>query len=119
MNTHYFDDETLMAFADGELDEATTLRVEAALETDEALAERLAVFLDSRIAVASAVKPLIDEPVPAAVDDQELHTEGSSGISYWEGAINVSGRVAGRDVKGRGYLEMTGYSGPAMGNILR
>lgn len=64
MNIKHFDDETLMAFADGELDEATTLRIEAALENDDVLAERLAVFLDTRSAVASAMKPLIDEPVP-------------------------------------------------------
>jgi hypothetical protein len=67
MTMDYFDDETLMAFADGELDEATALRVEAALEHDEALAERLAVFLDTRLAVASAMRPLIDEPVPDAL----------------------------------------------------
>jgi hypothetical protein len=67
MNIKHFDDETLMAFADGELDEATTLRIEAALENDEVLAERLAVFLDTRSAVASAMKPLIEEPVPDAL----------------------------------------------------
>lgn len=62
-----FDDETLMAFADGELDEATAARLEAALEEDELLAIRLAEFLESRIAVASAMKPLINEPVPEAL----------------------------------------------------
>lgn len=44
MIMEHFDDETLMAFADGELDEATSLRLKKALESDEALAERLAVF---------------------------------------------------------------------------
>ncbi|MCZ7888928.1 anti-sigma factor family protein [Agrobacterium salinitolerans] len=67
MTMEHFDDETLMAFADGELDEATSLRLEMALETDEALAERLAVFLDTRVALAAAMKPLIDEPVPDAL----------------------------------------------------
>jgi anti-sigma factor RsiW len=62
-----FDDETLMAYADGELGDETTARLEAALETDEALAARLAVFLDSRATVASALKPLIHEPVPEAL----------------------------------------------------
>ncbi len=61
----------------------------------------------------------IDLAVTAALDDQELHTEQSSGISYWEGAIDVTGSVKGREVRGRGYLEMTGYAGPAMGNLLR
>lgn len=67
MTMEHFDDETLMAFADGELDAATSQRLETALETDDALAERLAVFLDTRLAVASAMKPLIDEPVPDAL----------------------------------------------------
>ncbi len=61
----------------------------------------------------------LDLSVNAAVDDQELHTEQSSGISYWEGAIDVGGQMDGRAVQGRGYLEMTGYSGPAMGSLLR
>ncbi len=67
MTMEHFDDETLMAFADGELDAATSQRLETALEADEALAERLAVFLDTRLAVGSAMKPLIDEPVPEAL----------------------------------------------------
>ena len=37
-----FDDETLMAFADGELDDATTQAVERAMETDDALVMRVA-----------------------------------------------------------------------------
>lgn len=67
MSNEHFDDETLVAFADGELDDATSERLEAALETDEALAARLAVFLESRDVLASAMKPLIDEPVPDAL----------------------------------------------------
>lgn len=61
----------------------------------------------------------LDLSVAAAVDDQELHTEGASGVAYWEGAIDISGRSRGRDIKGRGYLEMTGYAGAAMGELLR
>lgn len=67
MKKHKFDDETLMAYADGELDNETASRLEAALETDDALATRLAVFLDSRAAIASALTPLIHEPVPEAL----------------------------------------------------
>lgn len=51
------------------------------------------------------------------VDGQEL-VGPRSGVSYWEGAIEVRGRRAGQPVTGRGYLEMTGYSGPAMGDLL-
>jgi predicted secreted hydrolase len=61
----------------------------------------------------------VDLQVEAALDEQELNTEHSTGVTYWEGAIDVTGSVGGRPVKGRGYLEMTGYLGRAMGAILR
>ena len=61
----------------------------------------------------------IDLAVSAAVDDQELDTAGSTGVTYWEGAVDISGTAAGRPVRGRGYLEMTGYAGPPMGTIMR
>jgi anti-sigma factor RsiW len=48
MNGHDFDDETLMAFADGELDEAAAARVERAIADDEALAARVALFMETR-----------------------------------------------------------------------
>lgn len=57
--------------------------------------------------------------VAAAVDGQELQTDRSTGVTYWEGAIDIAGTVSGRRVAGRGYLEMTGYSGLAMGNLMR
>lgn len=56
--------------------------------------------------------------VRAAVDDQELVTNRSSGVTYWEGAVVVSGTRDGATVTGRGYLEMTGYAGEAMGRLL-
>ncbi|MDG2125162.1 MAG: lipocalin family protein, partial [Verrucomicrobiales bacterium] len=42
--------------------------------------------------------------------DQEFTTES---ISYWEGAVRVGGSTPGR-----GYLEMTGYSGTALSRAL-
>jgi len=59
----------------------------------------------------------IDFDVTTPLDDQELRTGASSGVSYWEGAIDVRGRAATRQVSGRGYLEMTGYAG-SMGRVL-
>lgn len=67
MNNRDFDDETLMAFADGELDTEASARIEAAMQTDNALAERVAVFMESRAQAAAALKPLIEEPVPDAL----------------------------------------------------
>jgi predicted secreted hydrolase len=60
----------------------------------------------------------IELSVVAALDDQELHTEHSTGVTYWEGAIDVNGRARGHAVKGRGYLEMTGYAGVPMGRFM-
>jgi predicted secreted hydrolase len=43
------------------------------------------------------------EPVIA---DQELFTT----VRYWEGAVDIQGRHDGRDISGRGYVELTGYA---------
>ncbi len=53
--------------------------------------------------------------VTAAVNDQELRAANGSGVTYWEGAIDVTGQ----GIRGRGYLEMTGYAGAPMGRFLR
>jgi predicted secreted hydrolase len=43
------------------------------------------------------------------LNSQEL-TGGSKFVpSYWEGAIDLSGRKSGSAIQGVGYLEMTGY----------
>jgi predicted secreted hydrolase len=57
--------------------------------------------------------------VVAAVDAQELDTDASTGVTYWEGAVTVTGQVADRAVTGRGYLEMTGYAGRPMSEMFR
>ena len=57
--------------------------------------------------------------VDALVDAQELDTANSTGVTYWEGAVAVSGRIGEREVSGRGYLEMTGYSGRPMSEVFR
>lgn len=46
----------------------------------------------------------------ARMDDQELVTNRSTNLAYWEGAVSVKGRWKGAPAKGRGYLEMTGYA---------
>ena len=57
--------------------------------------------------------------VRAAVDAQELHTERSTGVTYWEGAVDAVGTRDGQPVRGRGYLELTGYAGVPMSEVLR
>ena len=52
-------------------------------------------------AVSLSLVPLMRE--------QELITSGSTGVTYWEGAVAVTGSFARVAVKGDGYVEMTGY----------
>ena len=52
-----------------------------------------------------------------AFEAQEMRTEDTTGISYWEGAILVSGESGGRSVTGRGYMELTGYVGEGLGSL--
>ncbi|MDQ6765531.1 MAG: carotenoid 1,2-hydratase [Verrucomicrobiota bacterium] len=46
--------------------------------------------------------------VRAALRNQEL---ALTPLAYWEGAVEIEGTRAGRALKGRGYLELTGYAG--------
>ena len=41
------------------------------------------------------------------LDDQEIATRRPLPISYWEGLVQIEGSL-----RGRGYLEMTGYAEP-------
>ena len=41
--------------------------------------------------------------------DQELRTSRSTKVSYWEGAVAITGTKQGKPVKGQGYVELTGY----------
>jgi len=43
------------------------------------------------------------------VSDQELMTLKSTRVTYWEGAVSVQGQFRGRPIRGKGYVEMTGY----------
>lgn len=52
----------------------------------------------------------IDVVLKERMREQELVTEASTGITYWEGAVTVNGRFGGTAVRGLGYVEMTGYA---------
>jgi predicted secreted hydrolase len=32
-------------------------------------------------------------------------------VTYWEGAVSITGKYDNNPVSGRGYVEMTGYAG--------
>ena len=47
--------------------------------------------------------------VTPLMDNQEMATTRSAGFPYWEGAVRVEGTWRGQPVRGRGYVELTGY----------
>lgn len=59
-----YDDETLMAYADGELDEARRAEISAAVERDPELARRVAQHRALRTEIAGAYSSVMDQPVP-------------------------------------------------------
>lgn len=58
----------------------------------------------------------IDVTIGSLVPDQELLTTSSTGVTYWEGAVEGKGESAGEAVSVKGYVELTGYAG-SMGGV--
>jgi hypothetical protein len=71
-------DETLTAYADGELDAAEAARVRAAVAADPALARRLAALREAREAARAAYADVAREPVPAALIATVLAADGAA-----------------------------------------
>lgn len=46
------------------------------------------------------------------VKDQELITDASTRVTYWEGSVKVEGKYQTNRIKGLGYVELTGYAKP-------
>ncbi len=65
MNAPTFTDEELMAYADGELPDDRAADLDLALASNDVLAERLALFIDTRAISADALRPMLNDPVPA------------------------------------------------------
>jgi predicted secreted hydrolase len=53
----------------------------------------------------------IEMEINSLVSSQELLTEGSTGVIYWEGAVAGKGTSFGRPITAEGYVELTGYAG--------
>lgn len=62
-----------------------------------------------RIEIPSERLALESEPL---LDDQELITSKSTRVAYWEGASRFGGTKNGKSIRGKGYIEMTGYAEP-------
>ncbi|HEY6843335.1 MAG TPA: lipocalin-like domain-containing protein [Thermoanaerobaculia bacterium] len=53
----------------------------------------------------------ISVDVRPAMKNQELITHASTNVTYWEGAVDITGSSRNTVVTGVGYVEMTGYAG--------
>ncbi|HEY1233077.1 MAG TPA: lipocalin-like domain-containing protein [Candidatus Binatia bacterium] len=53
----------------------------------------------------------VELEINPAFQNQELITNRSTRVTYWEGAVDVGGTARGKSVSGAGYVEMTGYAG--------
>ena len=53
----------------------------------------------------------IELEIQPAFPDQELITNRSTRVTYWEGAAQIRGNFHSKPVEGKGYVEMTGYAG--------
>lgn len=116
MTPDQFDDQTLMAYADGEADPQTAARLEQALAGDGALAIRLAVFIESRAAVQAALAPQLAEPLPSGLEasvramaarQAEVPAPGAAGA----GVVSLADRRAAR---GSGFLPVALAAGLAL-----
>ena len=54
----------------------------------------------------------LEVTITPVLPDQELRTENSTRVTYWEGAVDVRGQYRYAPVTGNGYVELTGYANP-------
>ena len=52
----------------------------------------------------------MDLMIAPNLSDQEMITQQSTGVTYWEGSVSVRGIKNGRQINGHGYVELTGYA---------
>jgi hypothetical protein len=74
-----FPPETLMAYADGELDTETRRKIEFAMATDDEVAQQIARLKAQRLELQTAFAGMLDEPVPARL--VEAAQSGSAGAA--------------------------------------
>ena len=81
---------------------------DVALEMLDTWANRDGDEYPSRWRLSVPARDAVLEITPLLAD-QELRFD----IRYWEGAASVQGTIGDAPVRGRGYVELTGYSGDA------
>jgi hypothetical protein len=73
-----FSDETLMAYADGEVDADTRRQIEAAMALDPTIAERVARHRALRTDLGAAFSGVLDEPLPSRLLDAASSSPASA-----------------------------------------
>ena len=119
-----YSNETLMAYADGELDPAERAAIEQAMRTDPAIAAAVERHRALRVDVAAAFAGILDEPVPARLlppapvvslaAEREKRTERRRWSWPEWGALAatlVVGVLAGRMIPGGGGPAIAGNGG--------
>jgi len=111
------DDETLMAFADGELAEPRFSEVAGAVEADEALAARLHALVLGKDAARAAFAPLLEQPVPSSLRrsvEAAIRTNARPARRSWSPRtlqLAAAAAIAVVFAAPAGYLLGTGTSG--------
>ncbi|MBM0103907.1 hypothetical protein JM946_04095 [Steroidobacter sp. S1-65] len=105
-----FSDETLMAYADGELDADLRREIEAAMALDPAIAERIGRHRQLRADLGAAFGPVLDEPMPARLLDAAAASPASKHAS-------VTDLNAARSAKQRAVSPRKGWSWREWGAI--
>lgn len=57
---------------------------------------------------SSSQEAELDLRIEPFFEDQEFDSRPTTGFSYWEGAVKISGTKTGKTVRGNGYLELKG-----------
>ena len=52
----------------------------------------------------------LDLNIAPNLADQEMRTSESTGVTYWEGSVSIRGFKGEIQIKGQGYVELTGYA---------
>lgn len=52
----------------------------------------------------------LDLNIASNLADQEMRTDESTGVTYWEGSVSIRGSNGQSQINGQGYVELTGYA---------
>lgn len=52
----------------------------------------------------------LDVTIYPNLNNQEMITSESTGVTYWEGSVSITGKKREKPVTGMGYVELTGYA---------